>query len=441
MTFVRNGSPSPHHTGIMLRAVWIARVSGLALVGVLTFAGPPAATGARATQTVVYIIACLGWTGWAVSELRQDLPERTARRLLIGCLGAITVASCFGAAAGGAGDAQIALAVSAMMSAGSESETAATIGIGALGLLAVETGAIVFGQGLGTLLGFPLLLVVGTLVGRNRASYRVQAEQAAALLAQHERLRAEQRRADVLDERARIAREIHDVLAHSLGALGIQIQTARAYFADLGDTERGLEALATAQRMAADGLTETRRAVLALRTDTLPLHEELARAAAEHAATHRVTVDCETEGAQRRVPPDATVALLRTATESLVNAAKHARGQAVRIRLGYAPDEVLMTVVNALSLSETGERGAAGAAHVDAPAGFHTVDGGYGLTGMRERLRLLRGTLEAGARGGEWIVTARIPLAAVALPGPDPATTSNSVAAPGPAPTPEGSGR
>ena len=55
----------------------------------------------------------------------------------------------------------------------------------------------------------------------------MQAEQAAALLAQRERLQAEQRRADLLEERARIAREIHDVLAHSLGALGIQIQAAR----------------------------------------------------------------------------------------------------------------------------------------------------------------------------------------------------------------------
>ena len=279
------------------------------------------------------------------------------------------------------------------------------IGIGAAGAFALEVGGLVFNQGIGTLVGFPLLLLVGSLVGRNRASYRVQAEQSAALLAQHEQLRAEQRRADVLDERARIAREIHDVLAHSLGALSIQIQTARALFTDLDDPDRGLEALATAQRMAADGLTETRRAVLALRKDTLPLPAELARAAAEHAEVHRVTVHCDTDGGQRSVPPDVTVALLRTARESLVNAAKHAPGQSIDVRLGYAGDRVRMTIANALA------DGVAASGAPPAPA-LRTVDGGYGLTGMHERLRLLRGTLDAGIRGGEWIVTAELPLEA-----------------------------
>ena len=70
-------------------------------------------------------------------------------------------------------------------------------------------------------------LGVGLLVGQTRRSYRLQAEQSAALLAQVEQLRAEQRQVAVLNERTRIAREIRDVLAHSLGALGIQIQAAR----------------------------------------------------------------------------------------------------------------------------------------------------------------------------------------------------------------------
>ena len=129
------------------------------------------------------------------------------------------------------------------------------------------------------MIGDPLLIAVCAMIGLQRRSYRVQAEQSAALLAQHERLRAEQRRADVLDERARIAREIHDVLAHSLGALGIQIQAAKAMLTDHGDVDRAVEALTTAQRMAADGLTETRRAVHALRVDTLPLGQELAAVA------------------------------------------------------------------------------------------------------------------------------------------------------------------
>ena len=237
------------------------------------------------------------------------------------------------------------------------------------------------------------------LFGRNRRSYRVQAEQAAALLEQHERLRAEQRRADVLDERARIAREIHDVLAHSLGALGIQIQAAKAMLTDHRDVDRAVEALATAQRMAADGLTETRRAVHALRVDTLPLGDGTGRRRGTHRQRYHVPVTFESGGTPRPLPPDASLALLRTAQEALVNAAKHAPGQQVAVRLDYGEAGVRLSVVNHLNGARAPVRGPGST-------------GGYGLTGMRERLRLLNGTLLAGPRDDEWAVTAELPLAA-----------------------------
>ena len=229
----------------------------------------------------------------------------------------------------------------------------------------------------------------------------------AALLEQHERLRAEQRRADVLDERTRLAREIHDVLAHSLGALGIQIQVARALISDRGDTEAALDALEKAQRMATDGLVETRRAVHALRTDTLPLHEELARVTAEHAERRHVLVHCDIEGEPRPVPPDATVALLRTAQESLVNAAKHAPAADVEVHLTYTPHAVRLSIANDLPPDKDKDKDPE-PPHT-APT-LHTIDGGYGLTGMRERLKLLRGTLEAGPVDNRWLVAADLPL-------------------------------
>ena len=400
------------HTEMVLRlTVWFARIVGLALLGGLTFLNPPTSAHGSLTQEVAYVIAVLGVIGWAaVAEPWSRLPERLGVPVLIGSLGTVAVAACVGASAGGAGDVLIILGAAAMMNAGSDLRVRATIGVGIAAVLATDIGGLAFHQGAGTLLGFPLLILSGTLFGRQRTAYRVQAEQAAALLAQHERLRVEQRRADVLDERSRIAREIHDVLAHSLGALSIQIQTARVYFADLDDPVRGLDALSRAQRMAAEGLTETRRAVLALRSDTLPLNEELARTAAEHAAVYGVSVHCETEGAPRPVPPDATVALLRTARESLVNAAKHATGQSVDIRLVYASDRLRMTIAN--DLDDEGENG-----DTSAPPRPQTVDAGYGLTGMHERLRLLRGTLDAGIRGDEWVVAAELPFAS--LPSPE----------------------
>jgi signal transduction histidine kinase len=247
--------------------------------------------------------------------------------------------------------------------------------------------------------GDPLLIAVCAMFGLQRRSYRVQAEQSAALLAQHQRLQAEQRRADVLDERTRIAREIHDVLAHSLGALGIQIQAAKAMLTDHRDIDRAVESLTTAQRMAADGLTETRRAVHALRVDTLPLGQELATVVDIHQQRYHVPVTFETSGATRTLPPDAALALLRTAQEAMVNAAKHAPGQRIAVRLDYGDDDVRLSVVNSLD-------------GTSAPVRRPGSTGGYGLTGMRERLRLLKGTLLAGPNEDEWTVTAELPLAA-----------------------------
>jgi signal transduction histidine kinase len=159
--------------------------------------------------------------------------------------------------------------------------------------------------------------------------------------------------------------------------------------------------LTAAQRMAAEGLTETRRAVHALRADTLPLADELAKATSSYAERYHVAVSLDTEGDPRPVPADATVALLRVAQEALVNAAKHGAGKPVTVRLDYAADEVRLTVRNEVDDAASG-----------APGGVRvsTLNAGYGLTGMRERLRMLNGTLEAGRQGTCWVVTAQVPL-------------------------------
>jgi signal transduction histidine kinase len=383
----------------MLRvALWGVRITGLAVVGLLTFLSPPSTRAEAVTQAVAYAVICAGVAAWTLAEFKPDLPPPVHRVLLPAALTAVTVAGCAGASAGGGGAFLIVFPAAALLSAAELFSTQAALACAMLGVLAIEIGGAVFAEGVGTLLGFPLVLAVGVLMGRNRAALRVQAEQARQLLSQHEQLRAEQRRADVLEERARIAREIHDVLAHSLGALGIQLQTVRVLFTAHNDPDRALEALAAAQHMASGGLAETRRAVHALRTDTLPLHDELARATAEHAAQHHVQVHYQTSGTPRQLPPEATVALLRIAQESLVNAVKHAPGADIAVSLDYRDDSVRLTVANPLT---------AAGPHAD---GLRTLDSGYGLTGMRERLLLLRGTLEAGQHDGQWVVTADLPL-------------------------------
>jgi signal transduction histidine kinase len=383
---------------------WFARTGGLTFVGVLTFLHPPNVPGGPTTQLIAFIGLCIGELVWMAAEAGK-LPRR-APAWVRPASGMLLVAmACLGASAAGGGVFMIILAILGMMAAGTELSTTIVLAMLAVGVLVTEIGGIAFDESVGTYIGFPLLLLVGLLFGRNRADYRIRAEQAAVLLEQQKQLQTEQRRADVLDERTRLAREIHDVLAHSLGALSIQIQMARAMITDLGDTDAALDALAAAQRMASEGLVETRRAVHALRVDTLPLHEELTKAAAEHAERLQVLVHCEIDGEPQHVPPDATIALLRTAQESLVNAAKHAPGTEVELHLVYAADHVRLAIANDLRSADEAESDTAS----NAPR-LQTVDGGYGLTGMRERLKLLRGTLEAGPVGNRWIVTADLPL-------------------------------
>lgn len=375
----------------------VVRSVGYAWIGVVMFALYPAPTpGALALQIAAYAAAGLAVVGWTVIDHYPPAARRRVLWLPV-LLGIIAAASGCAVPVGWGGLALGVLGFFAAMIAARCCGLVAALTVGLAGVLAAEVTALGFQLSdgyfsYGSYIGLPVAFLGAFAVGRNIAT------RTAELLAERERTEAERRRADLLDERTRIAREIHDVLSHSLGALGIQIQAARSVMTDLGDIPRADELLAGAEKMAAEGLAETRRALHALRTDMLPLREELVRAAARYAERYRVQVDVRTQGTPRPVPPDATIALLRVAQESVVNAAKHAAGQPVNVCLAYEPDEIRLTVVNDL----TGES----AEHVP----VSTADTGYGLTGMRERLRLLNGTLETGRRDSQWVVTAELPV-------------------------------
>jgi signal transduction histidine kinase len=388
---------------MMVRVYWLMRVTGFAVVGLLALISPAHTAEQRAVQ-----IACFSAVGLALlAWIAVDVSPRYRHWGLPVALSVMAIAGGVAAVTTGGGQSLFAFACIAVVWAGSDTDLATTIAVAAAGVAPIWIAGPILGSSTGTLIGDPLLIAVCTMIGLNRRSSRVQAEQSAALLAQQARLRSEQRRGDVLDERARIAREIHDVLAHSLGALGIQIQAAKAMLTDHGDVDRAVDALTTAQRMAADGLTETRRAVHALRVDTLPLGEELAAVVETHRQRYHVPVTLETSGVARALPPDAALALLRATQEAMVNAAKHASGQRVAVRLDYGEDDVRLSVVNGLNGADGPLPDGAGA-----PARRPGSTGGYGLTGMRERLQLLDGTLLAGPRDNEWAVTAELPLAA-----------------------------
>jgi signal transduction histidine kinase len=295
----------------------------------------------------------------------------------------------------------VAFAFVAVIAGGSEAPIGAACAIAAASVLGVEISGVIFGLANGTALGLPLLLVAGLLAGRNRREVRMRADQADELVTQMQLSQDEHQRAAALNERNRIAREIHDVLAHSISALGIQIQAARSVLHDSGDVEGTLRLLDGAQRLAEDGLTDSRRAILALRNDTPPLPASMATLVDSHAHQHHDPVDFVITGQVRPLQPDANLALVRTTHEALTNASKHAPGGSIRICLNYVHMQTTLTIANTPARRDPHKSAAA------APSSG--VSGGYGLAGMRERLLLIGGTLTAGPLGDGWIVQAKVP--------------------------------
>jgi len=373
------------------------RGGGAVLIGVATFGYSAASGRDLVIEAAAFAIGAVAVAYWLVADLR---PGHRQPHVLDGALIVMAAASGF-ASTGAHGGPLIGFAFMAAIGAGAGSSLLTGCVTTTIALLGVEAGALVTGASATSALGFPLLLIVAFVSGRNRAAYRRQAEQSAALVTQMEQLRAEQRRAAVLDERTRIAREIHDVLAHSLGALSIQLQAVRAVLASDDDTGRALSLLDQAQRMAKDGLVETRRAVHALRAGTAALDEELVALAETHRSRHHARVSFGVGGQPRPLPPEATVALVRTVQEALVNTAKHAPAQPVDIGLHYGEDGVQMIISNPLPPGSNNSPGPGTA--------FATVNGGYGLRGMRERLLLIGGSLNAASGDGHWTVTAQVP--------------------------------
>jgi signal transduction histidine kinase len=387
---------------------WPVRTAAVIAVGVLTFWPPPynwpPSAAVLAVKIAAFAVASVLMLLWALADRSAAARARYAF-LLPYLLGAITVI-CGAASVSAAPRAGqlAALSVVAVIAAGSETSPAAGWTITGLGIVTIVSAGLADGAGAGKVTGYPGGLLLGFLFGLILRAHRVHAEQSATLLARAEQLREEQAQVAMLDERARIAREIHDVLAHSLGALGLQIQFARAVLTDRHDEAKAVELLDQAHRMAADGLAETRRAVHALRGETLSLPEGLARLGADHQHRHGAPVTFHAAGQPRPLTPNAELAITRTAQEALVNTAKHASHQPVGIRLDYVGAATTLKVTSRLAAN--GHNGRGGSGH---GAGLATVDGGYGLTGMRERLRLLGGTLTAGRDGSDWVVVAEVP--------------------------------
>jgi signal transduction histidine kinase len=265
--------------------------------------------------------------------------------------------------------------------------------------LALFLGGAGYGQTVAVAVTLALVFVLppATAIPVRQHRERAQREQERA---RQERERAEQigrlaeidRREALVAERARVARELHDVVANHLSAVAIHATAAQS-IADL-DREKLADVLAVIRENSVQGLAEMRRLVEVLR--------EAEESGARLAEVGRLLdgaagLDVRLVETGERVPLPAAVdhAAYRIVQESLTNAAKHAAGGTATVRIGYRPGSVLVTVDSC----------------APGPPAQPSLDGaGMGLTGMRERAELLGGAFEAGPHGDGWRVQAELPL-------------------------------
>jgi signal transduction histidine kinase len=213
-------------------------------------------------------------------------------------------------------------------------------------------------------------------------------ELAERLLVELEQSRAVEARAAGLAERQRLAREMHDVLAHSLSGLMLQLEGARMMAASDPTDPRLPQVVNRAHHLGRTGLDEARRAIGMLRDDELPGPERLAVLAAQFQQDRNIPCRFTVSGQACHLDSEARLALFRVAQEALTNITKHAQPERVELHLAYEPATTRLTVEDFTTASPAPPTGTGPGAEVD-----EVASGGYGLTGMRERAELLGGTL------------------------------------------------
>jgi len=214
----------------------------------------------------------------------------------------------------------------------------------------------------------------------------------------------------LLEERQRIARELHDVVAHHMSVIAIQAEAAPYKTAD--PPPELVESFGEIRASALAGLTELRRVLGVLRTggqDTTP-QPGLADldTLLDSARSGGVSVTVTRSGNPVTLPEGVDLSAYRIVQEALSNAMRHAPGSQVRLHLAYRPDSLTLEVRNdAVSVVAAGGVPGAGVPG----AGGLAAGGGHGLVGMRERATMLGGSLEAGpAADGGFRVTAVLPV-------------------------------
>jgi signal transduction histidine kinase len=251
------------------------------------------------------------------------------------------------------------------------------------------------GDGIFTTLLFSVVWLAGFVFASKREEARAAAERATRL----ELEREAEARAAVAEERARIARELHDVVGHSVSVMTVQASGVRRLLKP--EQEREREALLVVEQTGREALAEMRRLVGVLRRPeeapalapqpSLEYVEKLVDQAREAG----LPVELRIEGDATQLPTSLDLTAYRLVQEGLTNAIKHANATRAEVVVRYGDGEVELLVSDDGTGSSDGD--------VDS--------GGHGLVGMRERVAVFGGELEAGPRpNGGYALRARLPL-------------------------------
>jgi signal transduction histidine kinase len=242
-----------------------------------------------------------------------------------------------------------------------------------------------------------VVVTAGWLVGRGMHGRVTQTAVLAERTQQLEQEAEAERAAAIAEERRRIARDLHDVIAHSVSVMVVQAGAAEDVFGR--DPAAVLDPIRAVQETGRGALVEISRLLGLLREDGAelglapqPRIDDLPKLAAQSEAAG-VPVVLRVEGTPQPLPLGVDLSVYRIAQEALTNALKHSAGARADLVLRYRDNAVELTVENDGAASSNGHRG------------------GHGLIGMRERVAVFGGTLEAGPRpGGGFRVVARLPL-------------------------------
>jgi signal transduction histidine kinase len=378
---------------MLQRALLALRAGGLVLVTAGTVAAWPDGHPDRLAVAVAgTVLGVLGWLAWMVgfpvlsaATRPPDLPWHPLAYAAMGVGGGLAL----GADGNGTASVYAFVAVVGAMAAlrrrPASVVVASTVGVTVVAVVAGPLGT-------GAAASFGLGLLAAALAGLSRAQATERARQTELLLAETRRAAGDRERAAALEERGRIAREVHDVLAHSLAGLGIQLEAARLLL-DAGRAGEAVQHVVRAQELAHEGTSETRQALQALRGEPVDLPtllgEQLAAYQADTGGCAEASYEVEVP-----VPPETAVTVARVTREVLTNARRHAPGAAVVATLRSDAAGVRLELTDS------------GPAEGRTPAGSGS---GYGLTGVRERAALAGGSVVAGPHGSGWRVVLELP--------------------------------